>query len=45
MISEIAEQVGIPDPAYFSRVFRGLTGKSPLEYVTELSANLGRQAK
>lgn len=43
MISEIADKVGFSDPTYFSRVFRGATGKSPLEYVSELSVGWGRQ--
>lgn len=37
MISEIAEKVGFSDAAYFSRVFRSATGRSPLEYVTDLA--------
>ena len=31
-ISQIARRVGFPDPAYFSRVFRKLTGLSPKHY-------------
>ncbi|MBN1119770.1 MAG: substrate-binding domain-containing protein [Anaerolineae bacterium] len=31
-VTEIAFQVGFNDPAYFSRVFRKYTGKSPQEY-------------
>ncbi len=31
-VKEIAGEVGIPDPAYFSRVFSRLCGKSPSEY-------------
>lgn len=31
-ISQIARRVGYPDPAYFSRVFRKLTGLSPRSY-------------
>ena len=31
-ISQIAQRVGFPDPAYFSRVFRRLTGTSPRLY-------------
>lgn len=31
-ISQIAPRVGFPDPAYFSRVFRRLTGLSPRAY-------------
>jgi YesN/AraC family two-component response regulator len=38
MISEIADKVGFSDPTYFSRVFRGMTGKSPLEHVSESNA-------
>ncbi|GGG83271.1 response regulator transcription factor [Paenibacillus radicis (ex Gao et al. 2016)] len=29
---EIAQQVGYPDPKYFSRVFKEMTGLSPAEY-------------
>lgn len=32
MIYEISEKVGYSDPAYFSRVFKNVTGMSPLEY-------------
>lgn len=39
MISEIADKVGFADPTYFSRVFRGATGKSPLEYASDPYAN------
>lgn len=31
-VSELAEKVGYPDPFYFSRVFRSLTGISPQKY-------------
>jgi YesN/AraC family two-component response regulator len=31
-IGTVARQVGFKDPAYFSRVFRKLTGLSPTEY-------------
>jgi two-component system response regulator YesN len=31
-IGAIAHQVGFKDQAYFSRVFRKLTGKSPQKY-------------
>ncbi len=31
-INQIAQRVGFPDPAYFSRVFRRLTGTSPRAY-------------
>ncbi|WP_372634980.1 response regulator [Cohnella sp.] len=39
MISEIADKVGFADPTYFSRVFRGATGKSPLEYAADPGAD------
>ncbi|TBL73244.1 response regulator [Paenibacillus thalictri] len=39
MISEVAEKVGFADAAYFSRVFRGAVGMSPLEYVSELPSH------
>jgi two-component system response regulator YesN len=29
---EIAENVGVPDCAYFSRIFKKTTGVSPLEF-------------
>ena len=29
---EVAERVGIPDPVYFSRIFKKLTGKKPKDY-------------
>jgi two-component system response regulator YesN len=29
---EIAENVGVPDSAYFSRIFKKTTGVSPLEF-------------
>ncbi|SDC28209.1 Two-component response regulator, YesN/AraC family, consists of REC and AraC-type DNA-binding domains [Paenibacillus sp. UNCCL117] len=44
LISEVAEKVGFIDAAYFSRVFRGATGKSPLEFVSELSSPSGARA-
>jgi len=31
-VSQISEQVGYPDPLYFSRVFKKSTGMSPKEY-------------
>lgn len=31
-VSRIARRVGYSDPAYFSRIFRRLTGQSPSEY-------------
>ncbi|MGD9049822.1 MAG: helix-turn-helix transcriptional regulator [Anaerolineae bacterium] len=31
-IGMVARQVGFKDPAYFSRVFRKVTGQSPTEY-------------
>ncbi|MFC4597681.1 response regulator transcription factor [Cohnella hongkongensis] len=31
-VYEIAEMVGYQDPAYFSRMFKSVTGMSPLEY-------------
>ena len=39
-IAEIALQVGIPDPKYFSRVFRRVTGCSPAEYRKESGDSL-----
>jgi len=32
LVSEIGRQVGIPDPQYFNKQFRRVTGKSPLVY-------------
>ncbi|WP_316815710.1 AraC family transcriptional regulator [Pedobacter nyackensis] len=32
IIKEIAEKVGYEDPFYFSRIFKKVTGNSPLEY-------------
>lgn len=32
-VYEIAEMVGYQEPAYFSRMFKNITGVSPLEYV------------
>lgn len=32
MIREIAQMVGYPDSAYFSRLFKNVTGMSPSEY-------------
>lgn len=31
-IKHIGEIVGYPDQAYFSRIFKNITGKSPTEY-------------
>jgi AraC-like DNA-binding protein len=31
-IKEIAEQLGMEDPYYFSRMFKGVMGLSPKEY-------------
>ena len=31
-VGHVARQVGFKDPAYFSRVFRKLTGQSPSAY-------------
>lgn len=31
-VGEVAARVGYPDPSHFSRVFRGQTGVSPLDY-------------
>lgn len=31
-LAEIADRVGIPDPFYFSKVFRRFTGESPSDY-------------
>lgn len=39
-VSEIAEQVGIPDYKYFARIFRRLVGKKPSQYREEQSALL-----
>lgn len=36
-IQEIANKVGYEDPHYFSRVFKKITGKSPLQYQKEES--------
>lgn len=33
MVYEVAEMVGYPEPAYFSRVFKNATGISPVEYM------------
>ena len=35
MIYEVAEKVGYQDPAYFSKVFKGATGVSPLEFISQ----------
>jgi len=37
-IGSVASKVGFPDPAYFSRVFRRITGSSPKAYRDELAA-------
>lgn len=31
-VSEVAQQVGIPDANYFTRTFKAITGKTPKEY-------------
>jgi AraC-like DNA-binding protein len=36
-IGSVASKVGFPDPAYFSRVFRRITGSSPKAYRDELA--------
>jgi len=36
-VKEIAGAVGIPDPAYFSRLFSRLCGKPPTEYRSDQS--------
>ena len=36
-INEVARECGIDDPAYFSRFFKGMTGKTPMEW--QKSAN------
>lgn len=38
-ITEIAYQLNFTDAAYFTRLFKKLTGKTPLHYRKELSAN------
>lgn len=38
-ISEIAFQIGMNDPLYFSRSFKNLTGKSPMQYRKEGAPN------
>lgn len=40
-LTEIAREVGFPDPAYFSRVFRKREGLSPREYRSELQRRVG----
>jgi len=37
-IKEVAIAVGIEDPLYFSNVFKQITGKSPKNYIKELSS-------
>lgn len=34
---EVGERVGIPDPVYFSKIFKKVTGKKPKDYKTETS--------
>lgn len=35
MVYEVAEMVGYSDPAYFSRMFKQVTGLSPVEFVLQ----------
>ncbi|UQZ36769.1 hypothetical protein C2I18_26500 [Paenibacillus sp. PK3_47] len=42
-VSEIAEQVGIPDYKYFARIFRRLVGKTPSQFREEQAAMLRGQ--
>jgi two-component system response regulator YesN len=35
MVYEVADKVGYPDPAYFSRMFKNVTGLSPMEYMMQ----------
>jgi len=37
-IKEISQAVGIEDPLYFSSLFKQVTGKSPKNYMKELSS-------
>lgn len=43
-IAEIALSLGFEDPAYFSRFFKRLSGKSPRQYRTESARNQVRHA-
>jgi YesN/AraC family two-component response regulator len=36
-IVEISEEVGIPEPFYFSKIFKKITGKQPSKYRQEHS--------
>jgi YesN/AraC family two-component response regulator len=35
-VYEISEMVGYPDPSYFCRVFKNVTGQPPTEYMARL---------
>ena len=37
-VKEIADRVGLPDEAYFSRLFKKATGVSPMLYRSTLPA-------
>lgn len=36
-IKDVAQMVGYNDQFYFSRIFRTCTGKSPTEYIKEVT--------
>lgn len=40
-VKEIGETVGYPDPYYFSRIFKQLTGQTPTEYGNRMNASKG----
>jgi AraC-like DNA-binding protein len=44
-VSDIGNQVGIPDPQYFNKQFRRVTGQSPLAYRLKQIAKQSRKAK